>query len=195
MATGGKACFNYLQLSLLPFSSYPGNFKLSDFLILKMLRINKMTTFKKHLAEYLESMGYISVPLRQNVAGQLLINAKINGVDGVYILDSGAGKTVVDTKQIDTLKLKLNHDESALTGGGVGAHGIENVPSYENKIEINNFKIDNLVVAVMDLNTAWESLAQVGAHDELLGIIGVDVLKTGKAIIDFGAMTVYMVQP
>jgi len=144
---------------------------------------------------FLTSMGYIAIPFRQNVAGQLLINAKINDVDGVYILDSGAGQTVVDAKQLATLKLKLNYDETVLTGGGVGAHSIENVPSYNNKIEINKFKIDNLVVAVMSLETAWESLARVGAHDELYGIIGVDILKTGNGIIDFGTMTLYLLQP
>ena len=149
----------------------------------------------ENINQFLTSLGYIAVPFRQNVAGLLLINAKINDVDGVYILDSGAGQTVVDAKQLDTLKLKLSYDETALTGGGVGAHSIENVPSYNNKIEINNFKIDNLVVAVMSLETAWESLARVGAQDEVFGIIGVDILKTGNAMIDFSTMTLYLMQP
>ena len=155
----------------------------------------KKVTTTENITQFLTSMGYIAIPFRQNVAGQLLINAKINDVDGVYILDSGASATVVDAKQSDTLKLKLNYDETALTGGGFGAHSIENVPSYNNKIEIDNFKIDNLVVAVMSLETAWESLAQAGAHDELFGIIGVDILKTGNAIIDFSTMTLYLMQP
>ena len=149
----------------------------------------------ENVNQFLTSIGYIPIPFRQNVAGQLLINAKINDVDGVYILDSGAGQTVVDAQQLDTLKLKVNYDEAALTGGGVGAHGIENIPSYNNKIEMNNFKLDNLVVAVMSLETAWESLERVGAHDTLFGIIGVDILKAGKAIVDFSTMTLYLVQP
>ena len=157
--------------------------------------MDQKVTTTENITQFLTSMGYIAIPFRQNVAGQLLINAKINDVDGVYILDSGAGQTVVDAKQLDTLKLKLNYDETALTGGGVGAHSIETVPSYNNKIEINSFKIDNLIVAVMSLETAWESLARAGAHDELFGIIGVDILKTGNAIFDFGAMTLYLMQP
>jgi hypothetical protein len=47
----------------------------------------------------------------------------------------------------------------------------------------------------MSLETAWESLAQVGAHDELFGIIGVDILKIGNTIIDFSTMTLYLMQP
>lgn len=149
----------------------------------------------ENIAQVLTSMGYIPIPLRQNVAGQLLIHAKINDVDGIYILDSGAGQTVVDAKQTDALKLKLNHDEAVLTGGGVGAHGLENVPSYNNKLEIDRFRIDHVIIAVMSLATAWESLAGVGADDELSGIIGVDILKTGSALIDFSTMTLYLKQP
>ena len=156
--------------------------------------MDQKITSTENITQFLTSMGYIAIPFRQNVAGLLLINAKINDVDGVYILDSGAGQTVVDAKQFDTLKLKLNHDETALTGGGVGGHSIENMPSYNNKIEINNFRID-LTVAVMSLETAWESLSRAGAHDELFGIIGVDILKIGKAMIDFSTMTLYLMQP
>ena len=117
----------------------------------------KVTTIEK-VTQFLTSMGYIAIPFRQNVAGQLLINAKINDVDGVYILDSGAGRTVIDANQLDTLKLKLSYSETALTGDGVG-------------MQINNFKIDNLAVTVMSHETAWESLVLVGAHDEPFGII------------------------
>lgn len=154
--------------------------------------MDQKITNAENIDQFLTSKGYNAIPFRYNTAGQLLINAKINDVDGLYILDSGAGQTVVDSKQADTLKLKLNHDEAALTGGGLGEHSIENVPSYDNKLEINNFKMDNLIVAVMSLESAWESLAQVGAHDELSGIIGVDILKTGNAIIDFSTTTLYM---
>ena len=159
------------------------------------LEMNQKLTNTENITQFLTSMGYMAIPFRQNVTGHLLINAKINGVDGVYLLDSGAGQTVVDTKQLDRLKLKLNYDETVLTGGGVGAHGIENVPSYNNKIEMNNFRIDKLVVAVMSLETAWESLARVGAHDELFGIIGVDILRKGNAILDFKTMILYLMQP
>lgn len=150
------------------------------------------STATEDITHFLASPGYIAIPIQQNVAGQLLINAKINDVEGVYILDTGAGQTVVDAKQAEFLKLKLSLDEAELTGGGVGAHGLQNIPSYNNKLEIDQFRIDNFAVAVMALHTAWESLAQAGAHDELVGIIGVDVLKKGNAFIDFSTMKLYL---
>lgn len=142
--------------------------------------------------QFFYSKGYTAVPFRKSIAGLPLINARINEVDGVYILDSGAGQTVVDSKQAANLKLKIDHNDTVFTGGGVGAHGIENAPSYNNKLEVDKFRIDNVVIAVMSLSTAWEALAQVGAHDELFGIIGVDVLTRCNAILDFSAMTLYL---
>ncbi|MBL7822128.1 MAG: aspartyl protease family protein [Saprospiraceae bacterium] len=157
--------------------------------------MNQKVKISEQKTQLLNSLGYIAIPINQNIAGQLLINAKINDVDGVYILDTGASTTVIDTSQIKTLQLKLNNDEAELTGGGLGAHGIENIPSYDNKIEISNFKIESFLVAVMSLETAWASLASIGANDILYGIIGVDILKIGNAIIDYGTMTLYLIQP
>jgi predicted aspartyl protease len=146
------------------------------------------------MPQLLASLGYTAIPVRQNIAGQLIIDAKINDVDGSYILDTGAGTTVIDAQQADTLKLILSHEESVFTGGGVGAHGLENIPSHKNILEIAGFKMESLSVAVMPLDTAWQSLASVGAHDKLFGIIGFDILKSGNAIIDYGTMTLYLIQ-
>lgn len=138
--------------------------------------------------------GYVPITIRQNVAGQLLIDAKINNVLGTYMLDTGAGRTVIDEKQIELLSIKYDHEEGELTGGGVGGHGIQNFPSYGNVVEINDVKLENISVAVMSLASAWESLASVGANDELFGILGVDILKAGNAIMEFGTMTLYLKQ-
>jgi len=146
-------------------------------------------------ADFLTSRGYVAIPVRQNIAGHLLVGATLNDVEGVYILDSGAGRTVIDATRLDLLKLKLNHEEAEATGGGLGGHGVENVPFYGNTLKLGSFTLEDLPVAVMPLSTAWESLAQVGAYEELYGIIGVDVLKAGSALVDFDSMTLYLKQP
>ena len=146
----------------------------------------------KNLSEFLLNLGFTSISLRRNVAGHLLLNATINGVDGIYMLDTGAGQTVIDNRLIEKLKLSLRLEETQLTGGGVGASGIENIPSYDNTLEINDYKSDNFIVAVMNLETAWQSLANIGAHETLYGIIGCDVLTSTDAVIDYGSMTLYL---
>jgi hypothetical protein len=51
--------------------------------------MDQKATTAESVTQFLTSLGYIAIPFRHNVAGQLLIDAKINDVDGVYILDSG----------------------------------------------------------------------------------------------------------
>lgn len=152
----------------------------------------KQTSGFLSLRDFLTSHQYIAVPLRQNIAGLLLVKATINGQEGEYILDTGAGQTVIDDCQVSPLNLILNHLEMEHTGGGVGAHGIENIPSYNNVLNMNGFILNDFTVAVMTLNTAWQSLAAVGAHDTLFGIIGFDVLDRGKAIIDYSSRTLFL---
>jgi predicted aspartyl protease len=149
-------------------------------------------TNKGNINKILTQKGYVPVQIRQNIAGQTLIDAKINNVSGSYILDTGAGTTVVDDKRIEMLNLKLNHEEVELSGGGLGGHGIQNIPSYGNIVDINGVKIENVTVAVMSLVSAWESLASIGSHDELFGFLGVDILKSGNAILEFNTMTLYL---
>ena len=44
----------------------------------------------------------------------------------------------------------------------------------------------------MSLTSAWESLAVIGAQEDLYGIMGVDLLRAGEAILDFNTMTLYL---
>ena len=56
--------------------------------------------------------------------------------------------------------------------------------------------MDNVAVAVMSLQSAWDSRAAVGADDdELFGIPGVDILKSGNAVLEFSTLTLYQKQP
>lgn len=55
--------------------------------------------------------------------------------------------------------------------------------------------MDNVAVAVMSLQSAWDSRVAVGADDELFGIPGVDRLKSGNAVLEFSPLTLYLKQP
>ena len=48
------------------------------------------------LAEFLSGRHYQKVSLRKLATGHLLLEACINDIPGAFILDSGAGATVVD---------------------------------------------------------------------------------------------------
>ena len=47
-------------------------------------------------------------------------------------------------------------------------------------------------MAYTDLRDFIQALEQAGVNEELAGVLGVDILIPGKAIIDYGAMTLYL---
>jgi len=150
-----------------------------------MKEYNDMTAF-------LSQKGYDSIPILQNAVGLLLITVKVNGIEGLFILDTGAGSSVIDTKHVKDLQLNLQTDSASNTGAGAGGLGIEVIPSNGNKVEIGNYMVMDFTFAVMSLEHANQALTEAGAHDAFLGIIGVDILKPGKAIIDYSTMTLYL---
>ena len=144
------------------------------------------------MTAFLFQKGYDSIPIRQNAVGLLLITAKVNDVEGLFILDTGAGTSVIDTKQASHLLLNLQKDNASFSGAGAGGVGIEVIPSEGNKIEIGKHIVTDFTFAVMSLDHANQALTEAGAQEALLGIIGVDILKPGKAIIDYSTMTLYL---
>ena len=71
------------------------------------------------LQEFLLKKGYVAIKLNKLIIGHLYMEGTLNGVKGKFILDSGAGATVIDEKAKD--KFKLNTDK----GDNVKAAGQE----------------------------------------------------------------------
>jgi Aspartyl protease len=141
---------------------------------------------------FLIQKGYDAIPIKQNVPGHLLITVKVNGISGLFILDTGAGGSVIDSKQASKFNLTLQKDSTDFSGAGVGGLGLEVIQSEGNKIEIGNYVVSDFTLSVMSLEHVSQALIQIGAHEELLGVIGVDILKPGKAIIDYSNMILYL---
>lgn len=145
----------------------------------------------RDIAAFLSEKGYDVIPIQQNTAGLLLINVKVNGIEGLFILDTGAGVSVVDSRQVSRLQLTLQKDDTTFTGAGAGGQGLEVIPSIGNKIEIGNHTVNDFTLSVMSFEHVSQALTQAGC-EEFSGVIGVDILKPGKAIIDYSTMTLYL---
>ncbi|HYJ37862.1 MAG TPA: retropepsin-like aspartic protease [Chitinophagaceae bacterium] len=147
----------------------------------------------KDVKDFLSQKGYHAIPISENASGLLLISVKVNSTTGLFILDTGAGVSVVDSKHVELFNLILETAETSFTGAGAGGQGLEVVPSKGNRLEIGNHVISNFTLAVMSLEHVSQALAQLDCEEEFLGIIGVDILKPGKAIIDYSTMTLYLI--
>lgn len=144
-----------------------------------------MTSLKKLLKE----KKYIRIPLKTIVTNHLEIQAKINGVEGSFILDTGASNSCVGIDLIDFFK--LNTEESEIKAAGAGAIDMATLTSENNVLEIANWKTIKSNLVLFDLSHVNTALTQHKA-DEVHGIIGADILEKGKALIDYNKKVLYL---
>ena len=143
----------------------------------------------KTLKGFLTAKSYIVVPLIFSPTNHFEITVKINGISGRFILDTGASNTCVGTDKIDYFKLVS--EVSDVKAAGAGATEMETLLSKKNRITIGKWKRKKQNIVLFDLVHVNQALT---SHNALPvdGIIGADVLKKGKAIIDYKKQRLYL---
>lgn len=141
------------------------------------------------LRSFLKTKKYKRIKLNETETGHFVFDAKINGVEGKFILDTGASNTCVGFEGIE--KFKLLAEESEVKAAGAGAVDMLTQLSQNNVIEIGKWKNKKSNVVLFDLNHVNTALINHGIP-AVSGIIGADVLKKGKAIIDYKFTCFYL---
>ena len=143
------------------------------------------------LKKFLKNKNYIRVPLVFTATNHFEIVAKINGISGRFILDTGASNTCIGLDKIEFFNLISK--ESEVKAAGAGATNMETLISTKNKIEIGKWRKQKHEIVLFDLTHVNEALT---THKALPvdGVIGADILKKAKAIIDYKKSFVYLKQ-
>ena len=141
------------------------------------------------LQQFLLKKGYTKVKLHFTKTNHFELKAIINGVKGRFILDTGASNSCVGFTFADTFNLKV--EDSEVKAAGAGAIDMLTQVSKKNLVKIGKWKSKRTSLILFDLthvNTALKN------HDANLvdGIIGADILKKTKAIIDYNKKYLYL---
>lgn len=141
------------------------------------------------LKKFLKKKSYIKVPLVLTATNHLEVTAAINGITGRFILDTGASNTCVGFDKIDFFN--LNSKASKIKAAGAGATDMDTLVSTKNVLNLGPWKKEQLKIVLFDLVHVNSALI---AHKALPvdGIIGADILKKGKAIIDYNKRCVFL---
>ena len=140
------------------------------------------------LNKFLKTSGYISVKLIFLKTKHYLIEAKINGVNGKFILDSGASSSCICISLED--KFKVISKENKEKASSATSQMKHTKISRSNAIQIGkwNSKTSLITFDMSHINTAL-SEKKINLID---GIIGADILKNSKAILDYKANKLYL---
>lgn len=143
----------------------------------------------ENLYDTLKSKGYKKINFKISKTQHLRIKAKINGIEGEFILDTGASNSCVDFEGIE--HFNLNASDSETKAAGAGGVGMLTKSSYENALQLGRWKTEGFGLVVFDMSHVNEALRQYKAKP-VHGIIGADVLLKGKAIIDYYNHCLYL---
>lgn len=148
--------------------------------------------YEQDLGRFLSGQGYQPVELTRNKAGHLTITATVNNVEGLFILDTGAGCTIIDATSAGKLDLRLQTDEMKQKGAGAGGNKLQVTPSKGNSMVINDLVIKDHTLSVMNLEHVKAAYKELGIDDVFLGVIGADILDPHEAVIDYSRKKLWL---
>lgn len=144
------------------------------------------------LKDFLLAQGYTKIKLKLTKTNHFEMRAKINGVRGRFILDTGASNTLVDASQNEMFHLLVEPSEVKVTGAG--ASNMDSQISKRNKIKIGQWSDKRTIIVLFNLTHVNNGLESLNV-EPVNGIIGTDILKKGKAIIDYEKKYLYLKLP
>ncbi|WP_406685075.1 retroviral-like aspartic protease family protein [Seonamhaeicola sp. MEBiC1930] len=141
------------------------------------------------LQDFLLDKGYTKVKLHLTKTNHFEIKASINGQKGLFILDTGASSSCVGFEGAETFKLKT--EDSSIKAAGAGAIDMDTKMSKKNKVKIGKWNHNKVVLVLFDLTHVNTALVNHNSKP-VDGIIGADILKKGKGIIDYQKKYLYL---
>ncbi len=141
------------------------------------------------LQHYLSEKAYVKIKMKLTKTNHFKVTAKVNGTKGKFIIDTGASNTCIDINLIDKFKLNpLNTDTKA---SGAGAVNMDTQIAKKVQLKIGSWKSKKNKVVIFNLSHVNQALINHSSNP-VDGIIGADILKKGKAIIDYTKNNLYL---
>ena len=137
---------------------------------------------------FLKSIGYISVRLKLLKTNHYLLKACINGVEGKFILDSGASSSCICLSLEN--KFKIDSKENKIKASSATSNMEGTRLSKNNTIELRKWR-STINLASIDMTHINRVLSEKET-ESVDGIIGADVLKKSKAVIDYESNKLYL---
>ena len=140
------------------------------------------------LNKFLKESGYISVKLNFLKTKHYSLEANINGINGKFILDTGASNSCICSSLENNFNIisketinKASSATSEISNTKISKNNTIQIGKWENKINLITFDMSHINHALSEKKI-----------DSVSGIIGADVLKKSKAILDYNSNKLYL---
>ena len=142
----------------------------------------------KTLNKFLKESGYISVKLNFLKTKHYYLEANINGINGKFILDTGASNSCICSSLENNFNIisketieKASSATSEISNTKISKGNKIQIGKWENKTNLITFDMSHINHALSE--------KKIGS---VSGIIGSDILKKSKAILDYKSNNLYL---
>ena len=140
------------------------------------------------LNKFLKDSGYVSVKLHFLKTKHYSLTAIINGKSGRFILDTGASNSCICTTLENNFNIisketaeKASSATSEIGNTKISKNNTIQIGKWENKINLITFDMSHINHALNEKKI-----------NSVSGIIGADVLKKSKAILDYKSNKLFL---
>ncbi len=125
---------------------------------------------------------FVLIPITREKSHHITVVAHLSGRPARFVVDTGAGGTILDVEAVSQYKLKLS--SASRKGGGVGSAAMR--MNYVSKHDLTLGGLDLSGPKLLTLNLSHVNAGLTKNKVEpVVGVIGADVLWNRHAIIDY----------
>ena len=141
---------------------------------------------------------YIEVPIQLlDIEGDgfhIMVQGKIHGKEAHFLIDTGASRSVFDPNTITDFINDIQFEKKEGMTAGVGSSDLESSTFIMDNFSIGNLEINNYEAVALDLENIHEMYAKL-ALPHIDGILGGDLLKKYKAVINYSSKKLKLTPP
>ncbi len=142
-----------------------------------------------NLPAYLKSLGYIEVPFTVTRVNHIVVHAKVNGEDVVLIVDTGASQTCIAESCAERLGLTSGRVEKVAVSFALPKR--TKALSKLDSLDIGSLHLTNFETWLVDFSYI-NMIVQMKGEEFRDGVLGADILRRTRAVIDYKCCKMYL---
>jgi len=125
---------------------------------------------------------FVLIPIIREKSHHITVEALLSGRPARFILDTGAGGTIIDSAAVAQYKLKLS--SASRKAGGVGSAAMRMGYIVQHDLTLCELDLSGTKLLTLDLSHVNAGLKKAKV-EPVVGVIGADVLWNRRAVIDY----------
>ena len=125
---------------------------------------------------------FVAIPFMRERSHHITVVARLAGRPARFVVDTGAGGTVLDSDAVSKYKLKLS--SASRKGGGVGSVAMRVRHVAKHDLALHGLDLSGTTLLTLDLSHVNAGLKQAKVKP-VIGVLGADVLWGRHAVIDY----------